>query len=142
MSEIQAVLGLSQLSRIDEIVSERRKIARFYMDCLAESDFATVPLSAGDENCSFQSFVILLHEDINRNLVIHKMREKNIETMLGTYAMHMHPAFQDYGERPGGLRSSCRAERSSLTLPLYKGMEEGEVCEIVNALTACVKSSV
>lgn len=136
MSEIQAVLGLSQLSRIDEIVNERRRIAGLYQERFANINFAHIPLTADNTSCSFQSFVIMLNADINRDELIAGMKEKGVETMLGTYAMHGHPAFSNFGYTAGHLKHSLHAEKHSLTLPLFRGMDEKDVDTIIDALKA------
>lgn len=131
MSEIQAVLGLEQLNRIDEIVEERRRIARLYIEAFKDMPEISIPLITDEKGCSFQSFVILLDDKIDRNRVIAKMREQGIETMLGTYAMHTHPAFSEFS---GSMPHALRAQDKSLTLPLYAGMEREDILHIVGKL--------
>lgn len=136
MSELQAALGLAQLSRFDAIVGERRRIAALYLDALEALDWLSAPLSAPFEDCSFQSFVVLLDDAVDRDMVIQRMRGQEIETTVGTYAMHAHPAFARFGYEPGDLPNAYRAERQALTLPLVKGMAEEDVAKVADALRA------
>ena len=138
MSEIQAALGLAQLKRIDAIMAERRRVAGLYMDEMADLNFLTVPLSGTHDECSFQSFVVLLAEEVDRTAVIARLREEGIESTLGTYAMHGHPAFARFDYAAGDLRHAFAAERRSLTLPLYKGMNRQDVAHIVAVLKRAV----
>lgn len=139
MTEIQAALGLAQLKRIDAIVDERRRIAHLYLERLAASNFLSVPLNASTQECSFQSFVVMLDDGVDRDRVIVKMKDLGVETTLGTYAMHAHPAFSRFGYRPRDEPNSFRAERQSLTLPLVKAMSETDVDSVVAALTEAVR---
>lgn len=134
MSEIQAALGLAQLQRIDAIVDERRRIARLYLNQLESLNFLSVPLSAGLQECSFQSFVVMLADEIDRDSVITRLRERGVESTLGTYAMHTHPAFTRLGYAAGDLQHSLHAQQQSLTLPLFKGMDDDVVVGIADAL--------
>lgn len=134
MTEIQAALGLAQLKRIDAIVDERRRVAQIYLDKLTAVNFASVPLSGDTRECSFQSFVVMLADGIDRNRVIGRMKELQVETTLGTYAMHSQPAFSRFirdGER---LENSSCAQAYSLTLPLLRGMTRVDVDRVVDAL--------
>jgi dTDP-4-amino-4,6-dideoxygalactose transaminase len=139
MSEIQAAMGLVQLTRIESIVRERRRIADLYTSRLAEIDSVSIPLCASHDECSFQSFVVLLAEDIDRNLVIREMKAAGIETTLGTYAMHSHPAFSRFGYTPGDLPHAWLAQEQSLTLPLFAGMSESDVDHIVGSLARVIR---
>lgn len=138
MGEIQAALGLAQLRRIDEIVEERRHVARLYLDQLEALNFLSIPLCAGPQECSFQSFVVMLADDIDRDSVITRLRERGIESTLGTYAMHSQPAFTQFGNEVGDLPHSYRAQNQSLTLPLIKGMSANDVGGIVRALEKAI----
>lgn len=141
MNEIQAAMGLAQLARIESIVEERRRIARIYVAHLGALETVTVPLCASPEECSFQSFVVLLADGVDRNRVIHAMKDAGIETTLGTYAMHAHPAFSRFGYSPGDLQHAWTAQEQSLTLPLFAGMSENDIEFIVNALADAVAES-
>jgi len=138
MSEIQAALGLAQLKRFDSILAERKRVAALYINALRKIEWISVPLSAPFDSCSFQSFVVMLAEGIDRNQIIARMREREIETTLGTYAMHCQPAFSRFGYKAGDLPNSHHAERLSLTLPLLKGMTEEDIARVVDALRDCI----
>ena len=138
MSEIQACLGLEQIVRFDAILDERRRVAKLYLERLADLNSVTVPLSAPVERCTFQSFVVLLDDSVDRDALSERMRELGVETTLGTYAMHSHPAYAKLGYRPGDLPHSFAAQQRSLTMPLVKGMSAQDVDTIVGALAKAV----
>lgn len=139
MSEIQAAIGLVQLGRLESMVRERRRIARMYMDRLSELETVSVPLCASYEECTFQSFVILLINGIDRNRIILEMKSAGIETTLGTYAMHSQPAFSRFGYSAGDLPHAWYAQEHSLTLPLFTGMSENDIDHVVNSLARAVR---
>ena len=141
MSEIQACLGLEQTGRFDIILSERRRVARLYFDHLSDLSSITVPLSAGVDDCTFQSFVVLLDEALDRDAASEDMRKLGVETTLGTYAMHRHSAFARFGYVPGDLPHSDLAERQSLTLPVLRGMTSKQVSTVVALLKQVMGAS-
>jgi perosamine synthetase len=138
MTEIQAAIGLSQIDKFDESLAERRRLALIYLDLLRKVKAVTVPISAAPNECTFQSFVTLLDDKIDRNNVIAALSSKAIESTLGTYAMHAQPAFERYGYKPGDLPHSMRAQRQSLTLPLYVGMDREVIEFIVSSIAELI----
>lgn len=138
MTEMQAALGLSQIAGFDRTLIERRRLARLYNEQFAKVPGVTVPMSAGPDDCTFQSYVILLNERIGRNRVIAALRAAGIESTLGTYAMHSQPAFARYGYKAGDLPHAMRAQRQSLTLPLFVGMGD----EMIESIVAAVRGAI
>lgn len=138
MSEVQAAMGLAQLGRIDAIVADRRRTARDYIERLRRLPGVAVPLAAPVEDCSFQSFVVLLPDGCDRDRVVRDIRTRGIETTLGTYAMHAHPAFARFGLRAGDRPHAWAAQSRSLTLPLLPRMQPAVVDAVVRGLTECL----
>jgi perosamine synthetase len=141
MSEIQAALGLEQINRFDPILEERRCIAQMYLSQFNLINSINVPMSGNVAQCNFQSFVVLLGDDVNRDVICESMKAAGVETTLGTYAMHRHPAFSKFGYKPGDLPHASYAETQSLTLPLFAGMQEKEVRHIVNTLVMAIDAT-
>ena len=139
LSELQAAIGRAQMNSLDGLLAGRREAARAYERALAPLNGLTVP-AASDGGATFQSFVVLLRDGIDRDAVAATLRARGVEATLGTYAMHAHPAFARYGYRPGDLPHSHRAERQSLTLPLWPGMESDLVARVVEELRAAIEA--
>ena len=139
MSELQAAMGRAQMRRLDELLAGRRAAAQAYDRALAATGPVTVP-AAGRPGATYQSYVLLLADGIDRDEVSLAMRAAGIETTLGTYAMHAHPAFAAYGYRAGALPHSHRAQQQSLTLPLWPGMGEEVIAQVVAALGAAIEA--
>jgi len=139
LSELQAAMGLSQMHKIDAIIDDRRRSAKLYIkhltDILPE---ITIPLCADIEECSFQSFVVMLPEACSQQKIITALRDRQIETTLGTYAMHSHPAFSRYGYHIGELKNSYLAQGRSLTLPIIPRMRQEDIHRVVSELKECL----
>jgi len=135
MTDIQAAIGIVQMAKFDRILKKRLKLAKIMTAALKNIDGVTVPFIPNWGEHTFQSYILLLDNKINRDLVIQKMKAKNIETTLGTYALHDQPYFQNaYGYTKGQLRNSHIAYKQTLALPLHMKMDEGTVRLIISAL--------
>jgi dTDP-4-amino-4,6-dideoxygalactose transaminase len=79
-TEMEAAIGIGQLSRKDEIVQRRREIAERYTRELAEfQDYIQLPSSPPDRTHSYMLYGIVTKRDTKRKLV-HYLEELNIET--------------------------------------------------------------
>jgi len=123
LSNVQAAIGLVQMQHIDELLSKRRALARNYTHLLHDCHDSRVPETTSGGEHSYQSFCVFVEE---RDRVMKKMREQGIEVQIGTYALHMHKAFND---NPNcrivdTMKGSRYAFDHCLTLPVYYDMTE------------------
>ena len=138
LSELQSAMGRSQMRIVDDLLAGRRAAAAAYDRALAPLDYVRVPAMRA-AGATFQSYVVLFAEGIDRDAVSARLGDAGIATTLGTYAMHAHPAFAAYGYRPGDLPHSLCAERQSLTLPLWPGMGDDVVETVVAQLRRAIE---
>lgn len=141
MSEIQAVLGLSQIGRLDEIVADRTETAARYDELLRDAPRIETRAAEPDEVWSYQSYVVVLSEDTDRDRVISEMKAMGIETTIGTYATHAHPAYAFLGYQPGDRSNSFRYQEQALTLPLTPAMDTDLIERVTTTLKAVVSRS-
>jgi len=132
LSELQAALGVEQLKTLGQTIKHRQKLARKYIQKLKKVKDIVCPTEPRDGNFNFQSFVILLPENIDRDDLVDFLKKQNIETTLGTYAMHLQKAFQEY--KPSSCKNSRYAYKHSLTLPLYEKMNQAQMNYVVKNL--------
>lgn len=131
LSEFQAALGVEQMPKIDKITKARQNIARKYLRALKDVPGLLLPSEPKDGFFNFQSFVVILPKKINRDEIIKMLGKKNIESVLGTYAMHAEPSFGELGYRPGMVYNSLYAKEHSLALPLSAKLTDKEINYIV-----------
>ena len=137
LSNVQAAIGLAQMRHIASLLERRTQLAKRYHKLLADQPGVSFPEVTAKGVHSWQSCCIFTSK---RDQAIESLREKNIETQIGTYALHMHNAFN--------RNSNCRiaADMSAsryvfnhcLTLPLYHDMTEDEQDYVVDELLKCI----
>ena len=139
MNEIQACLGIDQMERISGIVEGRRTAARHYRELLRGASGVRVPAEPDGYVHTYQSYVVFLDGDIDRDRVISLMRASGVETAIGTYAVHQQPFYRDrFGYKPESLPSSAQAFRQTLSLPMYASLEEDTIDQVVARLKECI----
>jgi len=142
LSDILAAVGVAQLRKLDRILERKRELAAEYTRRLHGLEGVATPVDPAWHGHVYQSYVLMIDEAINRDRLIGAMRERGIETTLGTYALHAEPFFtRTYGYRPGDLPGSYASYRRSLTLPLYPSMTDADIDRIVDSLSCALASS-
>jgi len=133
LSNIQAAVGLVQMQHIEMLLDRRRHLAERYHEKLSKHDAVRLPSITGGGVHSWQSCCVFVD---HRDEVISRLKEKNIETQIGTYALHMHKAYRDNPNCriEGDMAGSRYAFHHCLTLPLYHDMTEEEQDFVVDQL--------
>ena len=133
LSNIQAAVGLAQIQHVEMLLDRRRKLAQRYYDLLSDHPGVRLPGITSDGKHSWQSCCIFISE---RDEKIRRMKEKGVETQIGTYALHMHNAYRNNPNCriEGDMSGSIYAFNHCLTLPLYHDMTEEDQDYVINNL--------
>jgi dTDP-4-amino-4,6-dideoxygalactose transaminase len=143
MNELEACIGAAQMARIDDLIEDRRGIASSYDELLTGIDEIRPPVEPEGTFHTYQSYVIMLGERIDRDRLIAAMKHEGVETSIGTYAIHVQPFYRKrLGHEPGSLPMSFRAYRRSLSLPIYASMDEPTVRKVVASLKKCIHRAI
>lgn len=142
LSDINAAIGVAQMSRLDALLASRRERASRYAELFAGVDGVGIPETPEGRTHTYQSYVILLDEDIDRDNVIDAMRVAGIETTLGTYSMHLQPYFTErFGIADSVLPRATQAHQSALTLPLYPQMNDDDLIFVRDTLRTVISET-
>ncbi len=139
LSELSAALGVEQMARLDKINQKRKKVARTYLKKLQGLSNIKLPHEPKDGDFNFQSFVVILPKKINRDDLAKFMLKNNIETVLGTYAMHAEPSYRQFGYKAGDCPKSLYAYKHTLTLPLFSKLTNNQIDYIARTLKTYIE---
>jgi dTDP-4-amino-4,6-dideoxygalactose transaminase len=136
MTDIQAAIGLVQMTRLDGILAERRRQAERYARLLKGRPWLSVPHEPAGRRHTYQSYCVRLSPGLDRNTVMEEMAARGIDTRRGVMAIHLEPFYRDRGVQSLPVTEACTAE--TLLLPLYVGLTDSEQDFVAEALvTAC-----
>ncbi len=128
LPELQAIMGIKQLEKIDAIVRDRNQIRDVYAHELVPLGFRAQQVS---ENVihNVQSLVFRVPEEINRDILITNLKNKNVESTLGTYSLS---GLTYYRRQYGDVQhNSIILQEQTITLPCYNGVDTVHVCKEV-----------
>jgi len=131
MTDIQAAVGLVQLSKLDMLVARRRALAARYHALLAGVPGVTPVRDPAHGTTNYQSFWVLL-DGGGRDEALKALAGAGVSARRGIMASHLEPAYRDV--RSAALPATERLTRDSLILPLYHGMTGDEQEYVVDVL--------
>ena len=134
MTDVHAAIGLIQLESLEELIAGRARSAAMYREQLADVPSIDHHSSVWNPNRVYQSMVLLLTPGQDRNQVVAKLREKGIESTIGTFAIHQQKPFLNCRVATDGLSGSIMAAEQSITLPMWPDMDESVVSQVVQAV--------
>lgn len=134
MTEMQGALGVTQMPKLDRVISARRRAAARYDQLFAGSEYET-PAVADPSAHVYQSYVVLLPPRLaaRRRELIAEAKERGIETTIGTWHMPLITYYRSrYGFRPGDFPVADDVFARSLTLPLHERLTEAEQGQVAD----------
>ncbi|MBK9228720.1 MAG: DegT/DnrJ/EryC1/StrS family aminotransferase [Ignavibacteria bacterium] len=132
MTDIQAAVGIVQLSRLDEIVMERRNIAANFIRNLSDIKWLMMPEEKEGFFTNYQSFAVRVHNDspVSRDELMLRLGEKGISTRRGVMTAHRETAYKDLYSKLS-LPVSESASDNSLMLPIFVPMLKDDIGKII-----------
>ena len=120
MSELQAVMALKQVVKLENIIKHRNEIKESYRTSLEPFGFKAQNIDPGvSHNC--QSVVFTVPQYINRDKLIAHLRNQGIESTIGTYCLS---AGTYYARKYNMIQPNAYfLEKNTITLPCYQDIE-------------------
>lgn len=124
--ELQCVMGIKQLKKLDDIVSSRNIIRNKYIDTLLSLGFKVQEVS-NDVVYNVQSLVFIVPENINRDELVMYLKDNAIETTIGTYCLS---GTTYYKNKYNDVQPNAKyLQDNTITFPCYDGVDVGYIVE-------------
>ena len=143
MTDIQAALGSMQMNRADEIIKERKSIAKIYNEEFKNLSFLQIPKESEGYSHGYQSYPCLFMPDdvkknnitetqANRNKWMEKLSLEGISTRPATHAVHMLEYYsKKYDIKPEDFPNAHAANNCSIAFPLFHGLKTDEQAYVI-----------
>jgi len=138
MTNLQAALGLAQLERIEQFISKKRRIAKWYMERLGSVEGVSFQQEASWAKSVFWMNSIIIDEKrfgISRDEVMAKLRKRGIDSRPLFYPIHIMPP---YGRRKGEHPIAESLAKKGVNLPSGTNLSENTVkfiCDTVKEIS-------
>ena len=138
MMNLQAAIGLAQLEQLKYFLNEKRRIAKKYEELLSVLDGVVLPTSLHNDQCSFDSYPVLLNNKtrVNRDEIISRLYLSGIEAHPFFKPLHQEKCFSLFGNEQN-LNNSMEIAKMGLTLPIASTLSTEQieiVCRIFESI--------
>ncbi|KZE32435.1 UDP-4-amino-4,6-dideoxy-N-acetyl-beta-L-altrosamine transaminase [Crenobacter luteus] len=136
MTDIQAALGVSQMTRLNSYVARRHEIAQRYNQLLADLPL-TLPWQHPDSYSAWHLYVIRLQLDkIQRThrQVFEALRAKDIMVNLHYIPIHTQPYYAKMGFKSGDFPEAEKYYSEAISIPMFPTMTEAQQDEVIAVL--------
>lgn len=123
MTDLQGAVGLAQLTRLDAMLAERTRWARWYGERLSVLGWLRPPSEPANGRHGWQSFVCMVDGTRDATMVMDRLEQVGIASRPGTHAVHCLGYYrQRFGFAPQDYPGALSCARRSLALPLHNRM--------------------
>ena len=140
MTDIQAALGVSQMTRLNQYVAKRHEIAARYNELLRDLP-VTLPWQHPDSYSAYHLYVIRLQLDkmqATHLQVFETLRANNIMVNLHYIPVHRQPYYQQMGFKQGGYPDAEQYYREAISIPMHVNLTEEELQFVATSLREAV----
>lgn len=141
MTELQAALGVSQMSRLTEFVASRHILAKRYKEFLAKLPI-TLPYQLPETYSGLHLYVIRLQLDKitkTHKQVFDELRANGIGVNLHYIPVHTQPYYKKLGFQAGDFPQAESYYQEAISLPMFHLMTLDQQDEVVRVLSAILQ---
>jgi perosamine synthetase len=139
LTDLQAAIGLAQLSKCDAMLASRAAIAGLYNRLLTPLDAFEVPSIPPLGQHAWHLYVLRVNEAvlrIGRDRVIEELKLRGIGSSVHFIPLHLHPLYQErLGYRAGQFPNAESQFARSISLPIFPSMKSEDVQRVAEALS-------
>jgi len=141
MTNLQAAIGVAQLSKIEEFIEKKRRIARLYAEELSSIEGITLHPEMPWAKCVYWLYSILIDEKkagMTRDRLVKKLQNYGIETRNFFYPLHEMPPYREYANF--SYPASSDISGRGLNLPSSVKLNEEDITYITQKIKEAFKT--
>lgn len=121
MSDINAILGLSQLKRLKKNVEDRNKVAKSYKEFFKGSKTS---FQVYDEEKFYNAYHLFVIQTDERKTLYDTLKDNDIYTQVHYLPVYKHPYYQRNGFKEVKLSFAENYYNKALSLPMFHEMSD------------------
>jgi UDP-4-amino-4,6-dideoxy-N-acetyl-beta-L-altrosamine transaminase len=133
MTDIQAALGISQMRRLDDFVTQRHATASLYQELLKDTSVIR-PWQHPDSHSALHLYIVRVQAGrmkYSHREVFERMRADGIGVNLHYIPVYRQPYYERMGFKPENYPEAERYYSEAISLPIYPGLTADQQREVV-----------
>ncbi|MFC1555295.1 DegT/DnrJ/EryC1/StrS family aminotransferase [candidate division KSB1 bacterium] len=135
-TDIQAAIGLIQMSKLDTFINKRREQAVFYNNAFKDIEELEIPFVP--ENCYhvYSSYPLKINSiaKFTPKDILEKLSEKNISCRFGITPLHQEPYFSSQNLADRDFPGSCLVSKHTFYIPIFPDLSKKELVYIKDSI--------
>ena len=129
MSDIHAVIALSQLRRLPEFIRQRQQIAKFYNRLFSETRWVRPQVVMKGDVCPYYVYLLKVAKEapISRDELARRLGERGVATSVLYYPAHTQPFYLKVIDRDPVCPVASDLGKRTIAVPMYSGMTTSEL---------------
>lgn len=133
MTDMQAALGLSQISRLDAFVDQRHRVAARYAKALFGLPLELPPAEPNGHS-ALHLYVVRLGGNHDRRAVFEALRARGIGVNVHYIPVYLQPFYAAQGFRSGHCPRAEQYYARAMSLPMHPGLSEADQDQVIGSL--------
>ncbi|MDF2536395.1 MAG: UDP-4-amino-4,6-dideoxy-N-acetyl-beta-L-altrosamine transaminase [Bacillales bacterium] len=137
LTDFQAALGISQLSKIDGFIQRRKDIVNKYNEAFKNLEGIILQENADFSDTTNHLYVIRLDLSklkVDRKMIYDSLIAEHIGAHVHYIPVYWHPYYQKIGYKKGLCPKAEALYESMLTLPLFPAMTDQDVQDVIDGV--------
>lgn len=142
-TDIAAAIGLAQLRKADLLLEKRRRIADRYNAAFLNLDILTPLTIRPDRKTSWYLYPIRLTLEalsITRDRFIEEAGARGVSLSVHFIPLYEFTLYRELGYTPAGYENCSWVYERTVSLPIFPGMNDTEVCYVIDTILELAKS--
>ena len=141
MTELQAALGVSQMTRLDDFVATRHQLQQRYDELLNDLPVIT-PYQSSDSYSALHLYPIQIElEKVSKThrQIFEELRQSGLGVNLHYIPVHLQPYYQNMGFKQGDYSNAENYYNQAISIPMYQGLTfevQDQVVEVLKKVLA------
>jgi perosamine synthetase len=137
LNEVAAIIGKTQLDKLDEFIGRRYRVASYYEEALGDISGVSLFRVPTYIRHSYYKYPIKLADEIDRDKLALLMKEKGIETGSVYYPpCHLQPYYLEHYSHKGQFPVAESVLKQVMCLPMYANLNTEDLQYITDSFVS------
>jgi dTDP-4-amino-4,6-dideoxygalactose transaminase len=145
MTDLEAAIGIHQLSRLESIIERRQEIWEMYDQAFQDLPVttpATVPPEIRHARHLYTVLIDIDSLDITRDEILHALKQDNIGAGVHFISLHLHSFYRKtYGFQPQDFPSALHVSERTISLPLSSALSNEDATDVIASLRRIIRGA-
>jgi len=142
LTDLQAALGVSQMTRLEAFKKRRREIVGRYNSAFGAMEYLQPPIAEKEGAACFHLYVVEIDFALlgkPRVRVMQELRDRGVGTQVHYIPVHTQPFYRRrFGYKDGDFPHAEAYYERALSLPLFPAMTDDDVERVIQAVQSVV----